>query len=112
MSGRLSGRVAFVTGAARGQGRAHAVRLAAEGADIIAVDLCGPLLPAVPYDAATPGDLDETVRLVEETGREIVADAADTHDLAALRTTVDAGMAAFGRLDVIVANAGICIPEP
>ncbi|MEV0107769.1 mycofactocin-coupled SDR family oxidoreductase [Nocardia sp. NPDC050799] len=112
MSGRLSGRVAFVTGAARGQGRAHAVRLAAEGADIIAVDLCGPLPPAVPYDAATPGDLDETVGLVEETGRKIVADAADTRDPAALRAAVDAGMAAFGRLDVIVANAGICIPEP
>ncbi|MEU4311601.1 mycofactocin-coupled SDR family oxidoreductase [Nocardia sp. NPDC024068] len=112
MSGRLSGKVAFVTGAARGQGRAHAVRLASEGADIIAVDLCGPLPPAVPYDSATPDDLDETVRLVEGTGRKIIASVVDTRDLPALRAAVDNGVEVFGRLDVIVANAGICIPEP
>ncbi|NKY54932.1 mycofactocin-coupled SDR family oxidoreductase [Nocardia flavorosea] len=112
MSGRLSGKVAFVTGAARGQGRAHAQRLAAEGADIIAVDLCGPLPPAVPYDSATPEDLDETVRLVEGAGGKVFAAVADTRDLAALRTVVDEGVARFGRLDVIVANAGICPPEP
>ncbi|NKY31747.1 mycofactocin-coupled SDR family oxidoreductase [Nocardia speluncae] len=112
MSGRLSGKVAFVTGAARGQGRAHAQRLAAEGADIIAVDLCAPLPPTVPYDSATPDDLDETVRLVEGAGGKIFATAADTRDLAAMRAVVDEGVARFGRLDVIVANAGICIPEP
>lgn len=112
MGGRLDGRVAFVTGAARGQGRAHAMRLAGEGADIIAVDLCGPLPEAVPYDSATPDDLAETVALVEATGRKIVAKAADVRDIDALRAVVDEGFAAFGRLDVIVANAGICIPEP
>lgn len=112
MSGRLAGKVAFVTGAARGQGRAHAVRLAAEGADIIAADLCGPLPPAVPYDSATPADLDETVQLVEGAGGKIFATAADTRDLAALRAVVDEGVSRFGRLDVIVANAGICIPQP
>src|SRR5690606_26096942 len=109
---RLEGRVACVTGAARGQGRAHAVRLAGEGADIIAVDLCGPLPEAVPYDSATPDDLAETVAQVEATGRKIVAKAADVRDLDALRAVVDEGVAAFGRLDVIVANAGICIPQP
>ncbi|MBF6356042.1 mycofactocin-coupled SDR family oxidoreductase [Nocardia higoensis] len=112
MGGRLEGRVAFVTGAARGQGRAHAVRLAGEGADIIAVDLCAPLPEAVPYDSSTPDDLAETVALVEATGRKIVAKAADVRDIDALRAVVDEGFTAFGRLDVIVANAGICIPEP
>ncbi|MBO0853257.1 MAG: mycofactocin-coupled SDR family oxidoreductase [Nocardia sp.] len=112
MTDRLHGKVAFITGAARGQGRAHAVRLAEEGADIIAVDIAGPLPDAVPYDSATPDDLDETVRLVEQTGRKIVAAQADTRDLDALRQAVATGVEAFGRLDIIVANAGICIPEP
>ena len=80
MSGRLDGRVAFITGAARGQGRAHAVRMANEGADIIAVDIAGPLPPCVPYDPATPEDLAETVSLVEATGRRILASAVDTRD--------------------------------
>ncbi|WP_067667143.1 mycofactocin-coupled SDR family oxidoreductase [Nocardia miyunensis] len=111
MTGRLNGKVAFITGAARGQGRAHAVRLASEGADIIAVDLAGPLPPAVPYDSATPDDLAETARLVEETGRRIVTAQADTRDLDGLRKAVQAGVETFGRLDAIVANAGICIPE-
>jgi SDR family mycofactocin-dependent oxidoreductase len=111
MGDRLSGKVAFITGAARGQGRAHAVRMANEGADIIAVDLAGPLPPTVPYDSATPEDLAETVRLVEATGRGIVAVAADTRDLDALKAAVDKGVAQFGRLDVIVANAGITVPE-
>lgn len=111
MSGRLTDRVAFITGAARGQGRAHAVRLAREGAHIIAVDLAGPLPPSVPYDSATPEDLAETVRLVEETGRRIQASAVDTRDLAGLRAAVDQGVAEFGRLDIIVANAGITVPE-
>ncbi|ANW62786.1 3-ketoacyl-ACP reductase [Mycobacterium sp. djl-10] len=112
MDGKLAGRVAFITGAARGQGRAHAVRLAREGADIIAVDLAGPLPPSVPYDSATPADLAETVRLVEQTGRRIQATAVDVRDLDGLTRAVDQGVAAFGRLDVIVANAGITVPEP
>ena len=111
MSERLAGKVAFITGAARGQGRAHAVRMAKEGADIIAVDIAGPLPPSVPYDSATPEDLAETVRLVEATGKRILATAADTRDLDALRTVVDQGVAELGRLDIIVANAGITVPE-
>lgn len=112
MSDRLAGKVAFITGAARGQGRAHAVRMAKEGADIIAVDIAGPLPPSVPYDSATPEDLAETVRLVEATGKRILASAADTRDHDTLRVIVDKGVAEFGRLDVIVANAGITVPEP
>ena len=111
MSGRHTDKVAFITGAARGQGRAHAVRLASEGADIIAVDIAGPLPAAVPYDSASPEDFAETVRLVEATGRRIVAATVDTRDLDGLRAAVDAGVAALGRLDIIVANAGICMPE-
>jgi SDR family mycofactocin-dependent oxidoreductase len=111
MSGLLAGRVAFITGAARGQGRAHAVRMANEGANIIAVDLAGLLPPDVPYDSATPEDLAETVRLVEGAGGRIIAKAADTRDLEALRAVVNEGVSEFGRLDVIVANAGICIPS-
>ena len=112
MSGRLTDKVAFITGAARGQGRAHAVRLAREGADIVAVDLAGPLPASVAYDSATSDDLDETVRLVEETGQRIRATVCDTRDMDGLRDAVDRGVAEFGRLDVIVANAGICVPEP
>jgi len=110
-AGRLEGRVAFITGAARGQGRAHAVRMAREGADIIAVDIAGKLPPCVPYDSATPDDLAETVRLVEETNRRIVASAVDTRDFESLRHAVDDGVAALGRLDIIVANAGIAAPQ-
>jgi SDR family mycofactocin-dependent oxidoreductase len=109
-NGKLEGKVAFVTGAARGQGRAHAVRLATEGADIIAVDLAAKLPDCAPYPSATPEDLEETARLVEKTGRGIVTAAADTRDLDGLRKAVDAGIAEFGRLDVIVANAGISAP--
>ena len=111
MSARLSGKVAFITGAARGQGRAHAVRMANEGADIIAVDLAGPLPPCVPYNSATPEDLAETERLVKETGQRILAPAVDTRDLEGLRKAVDDGVAEFGRLDIIVANAGISAPQ-
>jgi len=106
MSGRLEGRVAFITGAARGQGRAHAVRMAKEGADIISVDLAGKLPPCVPYDPATPEDLDETVKLVEETGRRILASVVDTRDSEAMNAAVEAGVSELGRLDIIVANAG------
>ncbi|MCW2729474.1 MAG: short-chain dehydrogenase/reductase, partial [Mycobacterium sp.] len=112
MTGRLAGRVAFITGAARGQGRAHAVRMASEGADVIAVDLAAPLPESVRYPSATPDDLEETVRLVEAVGGRILAAAADIRDLEALRRVVDEGVAAYGRLDVIVANAGICVPAP
>ncbi|BBZ61631.1 mycofactocin-coupled SDR family oxidoreductase [Mycolicibacterium monacense] len=111
MTGRLAGKVAFITGAARGQGRAHAVRLATEGADIIAVDIAGKLPDCVPYDHSTPEDLAETVSLVEATGRRILASVVDTRDHDALRETVDAGVAELGRLDVIVANAGITAPQ-
>ncbi|MCD0449685.1 mycofactocin-coupled SDR family oxidoreductase [Actinocorallia sp. API 0066] len=105
--GRLEGRVAFITGAARGQGRAEAVRLAAEGADIIAVDLVAAASTFVGYAAATQDDLDETAKLVEERGRRIIARKADVRDLAALQAVVAEGVAAFGGLDVVVANAGI-----
>ena len=109
--GRLSGKVAFVTGAARGQGRSHAARLAAEGADIIAVDVCEQL-ESVPYPMATKADLDETVAAVEAVDRRILARAADVRDLAALRAVVDEGVAQLGRLDVVVANAGIATYAP
>ncbi|MDT5247744.1 MAG: hypothetical protein QOJ28_378, partial [Mycobacterium sp.] len=112
MTGRLEGKIAFITGAARGQGRAHAVRMAEEGADVIAVDLAGPLPNSVRYPSATPDDLAETVKLVEDAGGRIMASAADIRDLGALQSAVDDGVAAYGRLDVIVANAGICIPAP
>ena len=111
MSGRLEGKVSFITGAARGQGRAHAVRMAGEGADIIAVDIAGPLPACVPYDPASPDDLAETVNLVEATGRKIHASVVDTRDLDGLRRAVDDGVAALGRLDIIVANAGVSAPQ-
>jgi NAD(P)-dependent dehydrogenase (short-subunit alcohol dehydrogenase family) len=86
MTGQLAGKAAFITGAARGQGRAHAVRMAEEGADIIAVDLAGPLPDSVRYPSANPDDLKETVRLVEAKGGRIMATAADIRDLDALRS--------------------------
>jgi len=110
MSGRVAGKVALVTGAARGQGRADAVRLAEEGADLIVVDVCAPL-PSVPYDSATPEDLDETVRQIEKTGRRVIAGVVDVRDLEALRAIVDGAVVQLGRLDVVVANAGICVPK-
>jgi SDR family mycofactocin-dependent oxidoreductase len=111
MTGRLDGRVAFITGAARGQGRAHAVRMASEGADVIAVDIADKLPDCVRYDSATMADLDETVRLVEQTGRRILASAVDVRDHDQLSSTVADGVAELGRLDVIVANAGIAAPQ-
>jgi SDR family mycofactocin-dependent oxidoreductase len=110
MGDRVAGKVALVTGAARGQGRAHAVRLAAEGADVILVDVCAPL-PSVAYDSATPEDLAETVELAEETGRRVVSAIADIRDAGRLRAIVDDAVRHLGRLDVIVANAGICVPK-
>jgi SDR family mycofactocin-dependent oxidoreductase len=106
MPGRLEGKVALVSGAARGQGRSHAVRLAQEGADIIAFDVCRQL-GTVPYPMADSEDLKETVRLVEDLDRRIVAREADVRDLAGVQAVVDEGVAELGRLDVISANAGI-----
>lgn len=104
---RFEDKVVLITGAARGQGRAHARRFAAEGANIIAVDACAPVLPDVAYEAATEEDLRETVRLVEQEGRGIVAHVADVRNQAALDAAVAEGLDRFGRLDVIVANAGV-----
>jgi len=106
MSGRLQGKVAFISGAARGQGRAHAVRMAEEGADIIAFDAAGPV-PSQGAPAASVADLDETVRQVEKLDRRIVAHRADASDLGAVTAVLDQGLAEFGRVDIIVANAGV-----
>jgi (+)-trans-carveol dehydrogenase len=106
MAGRVAGKVAFITGAARGQGRSHAIRLAQEGADIIAVDLCGQV-DSVPYAMATPADLAETVKEVEALDRRIVATQADVRDYGALKTALDDGVAQLGHLDIVSANAGI-----
>jgi SDR family mycofactocin-dependent oxidoreductase len=106
MTGRVAGKVAFITGAARGQGRSHAIRLAQEGADIIAVDLAGQVA-TVPYPMATPQDLAETVREVEALDRRIVATQADVRDYGALKAALDDGVAQLGRLDIVSANAGI-----
>jgi SDR family mycofactocin-dependent oxidoreductase len=103
---RFTGKVAFITGAARGQGRAEAERLAAEGADIIAVDVCGQLA-TTQYSGATPEDLDETVALVEKLGRRIVARQVDIRDFEALSTALNDGVSELGRLDVVIANAGM-----
>jgi len=107
MAGRVEGKVAFITGAARGQGRAHAVRLASEGADIIAVDICKPIETVDKIAASTPEDLAETADLVKNAGRRIFTAEVDVRDYDALKAAVDAGVEEFGRLDVIVANAGI-----
>jgi SDR family mycofactocin-dependent oxidoreductase len=106
MAGKLEGKVALITGAARGQGRSHAVRFAQEGADIIAVDICEPI-PTVPYEGATKAELDETVRLVEAEDRRIVARVADTRSLDQMKAVVEEGVAELGRLDIVMANAGI-----
>jgi len=104
--GRVAGKVAFITGAARGQGRSHALRLAEEGADIIAVDLCQDIA-TIGYPMARPEDLEETAKLVEKTGRGIVTAQADVRDAAALKTALDAGLAEFGKVDIVVAQAGV-----
>jgi SDR family mycofactocin-dependent oxidoreductase len=107
MAGRVAGKVAFITGAARGQGRAHAVRLAEEGADIIAVDVPGDY-DTVGYPMGTEADLQQTVKAVEALDRRIIATKADVRDLAALKSAVDDGVAQLGKLDIVSANAGIC----
>lgn len=106
MAGRLEGKVAFITGAARGQGRAHALAMAREGADIIAVDICRQI-DSNPYPLATPDDLSETERSIKELGRRVVARIADVRERHELRDAVEAGVADLGRLDIVVANAGI-----
>ncbi|MGC2653394.1 MAG: mycofactocin-coupled SDR family oxidoreductase [Mycobacterium sp.] len=106
MAGRVEGKVAFITGAARGQGRSHAVRLAQEGADIIAVDICKQI-ESVAIPLATPEDLAETADLVKGHNRRIYTAEVDVRDYAALKAAVDAGVEQLGRLDIIVANAGI-----
>jgi SDR family mycofactocin-dependent oxidoreductase len=106
MAGRLEGKVALISGAARGQGRSHAVRLAQEGADIIAFDVCRQL-PTVGYKMATPEDLKETAKQVEDLDRRIIAREADVRDGAAVRALVEEGVAELGRLDIVSANAGI-----
>ncbi len=105
--GRVAGKVALVTGAARGQGRSHALRLAAEGADIVAVDVCAPI-DHLDYALATTEDLATTARLVEEAGARVVTAAVDVRDAAALAGAVAEGAAALGGLDIAVANAGVC----
>jgi SDR family mycofactocin-dependent oxidoreductase len=106
MAGRLEGKVALISGAARGQGRSHAVRLAQEGADIIAFDVCQQL-PTVGYKMSTPEDLKETARQVEDLDRRIIAREADVRDAAAVRAIVEEGVGELGRLDIVSANAGI-----
>jgi SDR family mycofactocin-dependent oxidoreductase len=107
MAGRVQGKVAFVTGAGRGQGRSHAIRLAEEGADIIAVDVLTDY-PTVSYAMSSEADLAETVRAVEALDRRIIAAKADVRDAGALKQVLDDGVAQLGRLDIVVANAGIC----
>ena len=102
----LEGKVAFITGAARGQGRSHAVRLAQEGADILAVDICADI-ESIDYPNATRAELDETAQLVESEGRKVVALTADVRDLVGLQKAFDEGISSLGRCDIVLANAGI-----
>jgi SDR family mycofactocin-dependent oxidoreductase len=113
MAGQFEGKVAFITGAARGQGRSHAVRFAEEGADILAFDLCDQI-DTVAYPMPTPEDLDETVNLVEKTGRRVVAEQGDVRDFERLQAAVAGGVAELGRIDFVLANAGIlpAVGEP
>ncbi|MHC9296316.1 mycofactocin-coupled SDR family oxidoreductase [Mycobacterium sp. LTG2003] len=103
----LAGRVAYVTGAARGQGRSHCVRLARAGADVVAIDACAPVAEHNGYPASSPDDLAETVRLVEDEGRKILAAEVDVRDAAGQRRVVADAIEQFGRLDIVVANAGV-----
>jgi SDR family mycofactocin-dependent oxidoreductase len=106
MAGRLEGKVVFITGVARGQGRSHAVRFAEEGADVIGIDLCEQI-DSVGYPLSTKADLDETVRLVEALDRRIVAGQADVRDRDSMKAVLETGLAELGRLDFVLANAGI-----
>ena len=109
MTGRVADRVAFVTGAARGQGRSHAVRLAQEGADIIALDVCRHI-ENTPEPASTPEDLAETADMIKALDRRVVTAEVDVRDFDAMKAAVDSGVEQLGRLDIIVANAGIGTP--
>lgn len=104
--GRVEGKVAFISGLARGQGRSHAVKLAEEGADIIGFDICGQI-ESVEYPMAAREDLEETIEQVERAGGKIHAEVADVRDIDAVREVLDAGVTTFGRLDIVLANAGI-----
>ncbi|MFF7944939.1 mycofactocin-coupled SDR family oxidoreductase [Nocardia gamkensis] len=106
---RLAGKVAFITGLARGQGRAHAVRLAREGADIVGIDLAGPL-PGVPYTSPSRADLEVTAKMVEAEGRRAFLRQGDVRDLDGMKALASESVAELGGLDIVVANAGICIP--
>jgi SDR family mycofactocin-dependent oxidoreductase len=107
----LDGRVVFITGAARGQGRSHAVMCAEEGANIVGVDICEDL-DVVPYKLGTAEDLEETARLVEKTGQEMLFQKADVRDKAALQAAFDAGVNQFGHIDTVIANAGVILTNP
>lgn len=111
MTGKLAGRVALITGAARGLGRSHALRLAEEGADVVAVDICAPVA-SVPYPSATPADLERTVKMVSSCGRQCLAIQADVRDYAMMEDVTRTALGEFGHLDVIVANAGIASFAP
>jgi len=111
MAGRVEGKVAFITGAARGQGRSHALRLAEEGADIIAIDI-SEQVEEVPYATARAEDLQETVRQVEALDRRIVAENCDVRDFENMKSVLEKGVAELGRLDIVSANAGIDIVGP
>jgi SDR family mycofactocin-dependent oxidoreductase len=106
MAGRVEGKVAFITGLARGQGRAHALKLASEGADIVGIDICAQF-DSVDYAMSTPDDLQQTVKLVEETGRRIIAKVGDVRDVESIRSAYEEGAVTFGHIDLVIANAGI-----
>src|ERR1700691_266664 len=113
MAGRGAGKGAFVTGAGHGQGRSHAIRLAEEGADIIAIDIAQPdAYPILGYPTSTEEELADTVKQVEALDRRIIARQADVRDAAALKRVVDEGVAELGKLDIVCANAGICTVQP
>lgn len=109
--GLLDGRVVFITGASRGQGRSHAVMFAEEGANIVGVDICEDLAVA-PYKLGTFEELEETARLVEKTGQEMAFQKADVRDRSALQAAFDAGVQQFGHIDTVIANAGVILTNP
>jgi SDR family mycofactocin-dependent oxidoreductase len=106
VTGRIEGKVAFITGLARGQGRAHAIKLAGEGADIVGLDICAQI-DSVDYEMSTPDDLQATIKLVEETGQRIIAHIGDVRDMDSLRSVYQEGLDTLGHIDLVVANAGI-----
>jgi SDR family mycofactocin-dependent oxidoreductase len=106
VTGRIEGKVAFITGLARGQGRAHAIKLAGEGADIVGLDICAQI-DSVDYEMSTPDDLQATIKLVEETGQRIIARIGDVRDMDSLRSVYQEGLDTLGHIDLVVANAGI-----